>query len=40
MEDFEKIKKQTEDAIKSNFKNTTIIYKWRNDLRKALMNVR
>ena len=25
MEDFEKIKKQTEEAIKSNFKNTTII---------------
>ena len=40
MEDFERIKSLTEEAIKSNIKNTTIIATWKCELRKSLMKVR
>lgn len=40
MEDFERIKSLTEEAIKTNIKNTTIISTWKNELRKSLMQVR
>ena len=40
MEDFERIKGVTEEAIRSNIKNTTIIANWKNELRKSLMEVR
>ena len=40
MEDFERIKKMTSDAITSNMSNTKIIAQWKYDIRKCLMNIR
>ena len=40
MEEFEKIKTMTMDSIKSNIKNTTIVQKWKRDIRECLIRVR
>jgi len=40
MEDFEKIKEMTAEAVKSNVRNTTIIREWKRDIRGCLMRVK
>jgi len=40
MDDFEKIKLLTAEAVKSNLKNTTIVKKWKYEIRSILMRVR
>ena len=40
MEDFERIKEFTAEAVRSNLKNTTIIKKWKLEVRACLMRVR
>ena len=40
MEDFERIKKLTSDAITSNAPNTRIIREWKNDIRNCIMRIR
>jgi hypothetical protein len=40
MEDFERIKKLTYDAINNNIPNTTIIKQWKYQIRRSLMDIR
>ena len=40
MDDFERIKTLTADAIKSNFVNTTTIKRWKYEIRGCLMRIR
>lgn len=40
MEDFERIKELTAEAVKTNVKNTTIMRKWKQEVRQCLMRVR
>ena len=40
MEEFEKIKNTTLDAIRSNIKNVTIVQKWKTDIRQCLLRIR
>ena len=40
MEDFERIKRLTSDAITSNAPNTRIIREWKNDIRNCIMRIR
>ena len=40
MEEFETIKELTAEAVRSNIKNTTILKKWKLEIRSILMKIR
>ena len=40
MEDFQRIKRVTEEAVRSNMNNTTIIRQWKRDIRACIMRIK
>jgi len=40
MDEFENIKIMTQEAIKTNMKNISIVANWKKDIRQCLMRVR
>jgi hypothetical protein len=40
MDEFERIRELTKDAVKSNFVNTTTIKNWKYEIRNCLMRIR
>jgi len=40
MDDFERIRDLTAEAVNSNIENTTIIKEWKHKIRRSLMDIR